>query len=112
MSARALIAGRLYKNPERKVSRAGRPYVAAVVMEGAGDSATWWRIASFNDVISDELVRLSDGDAISVSGTFSAQPYTKGGETRVGFSLVVDKIISARKARRREREDDFVYEGA
>jgi hypothetical protein len=44
MSATALISGRLWRRPERKTSKAGKPFVTATIREGNGDGVTWWKV--------------------------------------------------------------------
>ena len=49
MSATALISGKLFREPEAKVSRAGKYYASATVRVGDGEGATWWKVLSFSE---------------------------------------------------------------
>jgi hypothetical protein len=100
MSARALISGRIWRDPERRVSGAGKPFASASVRVGSGDVAAWWKLLCFSEAAIEEVTSLHDGDAVSASGEFKAEVYDKGDGPRVGFTLFADRIISARKAKR------------
>jgi hypothetical protein len=114
VTASALVSGRIYRDPERKVSKAGKPFAVAKLREGAGDSAVWWSVAAFSEEACEELLRLKDGDAAAVSGPFTVTTYERKGEIRLNHSIIADRVISARRAKKREREDDRVpaYEDA
>jgi hypothetical protein len=106
MTASALISGRIFRDPERKVSKAGKPFAVAKLREGAGDAAVWWSVVAFADEVREELLGLRDGDAVAVSGPFTVTTYERGGEIRLSHSLTVDRLITARRVKKREREDD------
>jgi single-stranded DNA-binding protein len=114
MTASALLSGQLFRDPERRVSKAGKPFVAAKLREGAGDSAVWWSVVAFADDVREELSRLRDGDAIAVSGPFTVATYERNGEIRLNHSIVAERLISARRAKKRQPDDerDRTYERA
>ncbi|THD45212.1 MAG: single-stranded DNA-binding protein [Bradyrhizobium sp.] len=103
MSATALISGRLWKVPERKLSKAGAQYVVATIREGAGDRVTWWKILCFSESGCDELLRLDDGDGVAASGAFEVDTYEKNGEVRLNYTLVAERVISARRQKRESK---------
>jgi hypothetical protein len=103
MSARAIVAGALFKAPVSKVSKAGKPYVLATIREGKGDAARWWKTLIFGDDAMAEVLRLGDGDPLAVAGEFDCQAYkTDAGEDRLSWSIMVDGVLSARKPKREE----------
>jgi single-stranded DNA-binding protein len=56
-----------------------------------------------------ELMRLADGDAISVQGAFKIETYEKDGVTRVSLSIVADHVFALRpiaSARQAARKGD------
>ena len=112
MSASALVSGRIFRDPERKLSRAGKPFVVAKLREGAGDAVVWWSVAAFAEDVSEELLRLRDGDAVAVSGPFTVATYEKNGEIRLNHSLIAERLITARRMKRPAAEDNRVYESA
>jgi len=95
---RALIVGAIYKAPEQRQSKSGKAYVVATVKVKDGDAFQWWRVTSFSESAAAELMRLSEGDSISVQGLMTAGLYTKdGGETRITFSLIADHVLALRQ---------------
>jgi single-stranded DNA-binding protein len=105
MSATALISGRLWRNPERKTSKAGKQFVTATIREGNGDAVTWWKILCFSESDCEELLRLGDGDGVAVSGDFKVETYDKGGELRLSHTIFAERVISARR-QKKKREND------
>ena len=49
MSARAIVSGALFKAPQTKISKAGKPYAIATIREGTGERARWWKAFVFNE---------------------------------------------------------------
>jgi single-stranded DNA-binding protein len=97
MSARVLLSGVLFRAPTRKTSKNGNAYVFATIREGNGDAARWWKAFFFHDSAIEAVERLSEGEAIAVSGTLEARVYTpEGKEARIDLSLAVDAVLSAR----------------
>jgi single-stranded DNA-binding protein len=111
MSATALISGRLWRSPERKTSKAGKPFVTATIREGNGDAVTWWKILCFSESGCEELLRLGDGDSVAVSGDFKVETFEKGGELRLSHTIFAERVISARR-QKRQRGDDRGVEDA
>jgi hypothetical protein len=105
MTARALISGRIWRDPERKVSSAGKPFVSASVRVGNGDAAVWWKVLAFNEAAIEELLALRDGDAISASGEFRAEIFDGRDGPRVGFTLFADRVISAKRPKRERPQE-------
>lgn len=100
MSATALISGKLQRDPERKMSKAGKPFSTATLREGDGDAVTWWTVLAFAEDAIEELSRLKAGDGMAATGPFKAETYEKNGEKRVSFTLFADRVISAKKQKR------------
>lgn len=103
MTATALVSGRLQRDPERKVSKAGKPYVAATIREGDGETVTWWSVLCFSESAGAELMEMRAGEGVAASGSFRVEPFLKDGETKLAFTLFADGVLSAR---RRKREKD------
>jgi hypothetical protein len=82
--------------PVEKISKGGKPYLLATIRDGTGEAARWWK-AFIAEGLCDEVRRLSDGEPIGVAGEIDCQPYEKGGEQRLNWSVVVDVVLSARK---------------
>ena len=105
MSATVLISGKLWRDPERKLTKAGKPYVTATIRDGQGDDATWWRLLAFSEASCAELLCLHDGDGVAASGAFKAELYDGRDGVRISLTVLADRVISAR---RQKREKDKI----
>jgi single-stranded DNA-binding protein len=98
MTAFALANGALFKAPEQPTSKTGRPFVTATIRAKDGDASQFWRITAFSESAQAELMRLGEGDALAVQGSFRAELYTpEGGETRVSLSIIADHVLALRQ---------------
>jgi len=50
-------------------------------------------VLAFSDTAQAELLRLDDGDALSVQGALRVEAYSKDGEPRVGLTVIADAAI-------------------
>jgi single-stranded DNA-binding protein len=95
MTALALITGVLFRAPEQRTSKAGKPFVTATLRVKDGEASQWWRVTAFSESAQAELMRLEEGDALSVQGSFRAELYQpEGGEARVSLSIVADRVLA------------------
>jgi single-stranded DNA-binding protein len=98
MTAHALVLGSLFKAPEQRMSKGGKPYVVATLKVKAGDDLVWWRVTAFSEPAQAGLMRLGDGDAVSIQGAFKAELYQpEGGEAKVSLSIVADQVLALRQ---------------
>jgi single-stranded DNA-binding protein len=94
----ALVSGSLFRAPEQKTSKAGKPYVAATIRAKDGEESQWWRVTAFSETAQAELMRLVDGDACSIQGAFKAELYQpEGGEPKVSLSIIADRVLALRQ---------------
>ena len=82
-----------------------------------GEAAQSWRVLAFSAEAQNELLRLDDGDAVSVQGGRRAEAYSKDGEARVGLTVIADAVLPLRCARKRqpresERQAAHAYDDA
>jgi single-stranded DNA-binding protein len=106
MTIHALISGTLFRPPESRTSKAGTPFVTATIRVKDGEAAQWWRVTAFSETAQAELMRLGDGDALSVQGSFKAELYDKDGDKRLSLSLVADCVLALRQQRRTKSAPD------
>lgn len=107
MSAVVLVSGALFRAPERKMSKANKPYVAATIRAREGDGQQFWKLLAFNETAQNELMRLGQGDAVSVQGLLKADIYTpENGEPRLSMSVLVDQALAARPKPRQRKSDN------
>jgi single-stranded DNA-binding protein len=104
MTAHVLITGALFRPPESRTSKSGKQFVTATIRvkdgnpsTGSGPTSQWWKVLAFSESIQAELMRLTDGDAISVQGAFKAELYDKDGEKRLSLSIVADHVLALRQ---------------
>ena len=58
----------------------------------------WWKVLVFSESAGAELLRLSDGDAVSVQGALRVETYDKDGETKISLTCIADAILPLRAA--------------
>ena len=105
MTIHALVAGALFKLPEQRLSKTGKPFVTGTIRTKDGDSFQFVRFIAFSETAQAELLRLDDGDAISAQGTFKAETYEKDGEHRISLSLIADQVLALRQPPRERRAE-------
>jgi single-stranded DNA-binding protein len=115
MSAFAIVTGSLFRAPEQRTSKAGKPFVTATIRAKDGETTLWWKVVAFSDSAQAELMRLVDGDAVSIQGVFKAELYQpEGGEARVSLNIVADRVLALRqppKERKAPKEREASYRG-
>jgi single-stranded DNA-binding protein len=115
MSAFALVNGQLFRAPEQRTSKAGKLFVTAAIRAKDGEASQWWRVTAFSESTQAELMRLVDGDGVSVQGAFKAELYQpEGGEPKVSFSIIADRVLALRqppKERKAKTSGDAPYRG-
>ncbi len=98
MTAHVLVTGALFRAPEQRTSKAGKPFWTATIKAKGDDALTWWKIIVFSESAGAELLRLSDGDAASVQGALRVETYDKDGETKIGLTCIADAVLPLRAA--------------
>jgi hypothetical protein len=99
MTVLALVAGKIWKQPEGRTSKNGKAFATAIMREGAGDPATWWSVVASAGKAG-ELLQLKDGDG--VSGPFSIQAYvTRDGQNHCRPEIIADRITAPRLSGRK-----------
>ena len=124
MTAFALVTGTLFRAPEQRTSKNGRAFVVATIRAKDGETSQWWKAIAFSESAGAELLRLSDGDALSVQGALKAETYTKDGETKLSLTCIADAVLALRQpakprqpkaeagtSRRRDNPDRLAHAG-
>jgi len=105
MSTVVLVQGTLFRAPERKASKAGNMFAVATLKERDGQDTRWWKVFAFSNHVQEELLRLSDGDALTVQGSLRAEAYDNGDGVRVSLSVTADHILAIKQPKpKRERK--------
>jgi single-stranded DNA-binding protein len=99
MSAHILITGALYREPEQRRSKGGKPFVTATIR----DEGQFWNVLAFSESVQADLMQLAGGDALSVQGELRAELYRpENGEPRVNLTIIAESVLPLRlRARRR-----------
>jgi len=112
MTAFALISGALFRAPELKTAKTGKPYVAASLRVTADNATDYWSVLAFSETAQAELMRLGEGDKISAQGSFKVEPYTaRDGQTRINRTIFADHVLALRQPPR-ERKPKAAPAGA
>lgn len=105
MSAICMISGALFRAPEQKISKNDKAYVVATLRSREGDGSQFWRLVIFSEAAQAEVMRLGDGDPLSVTGVLKAEIYTpEGGEPRLSLSIVVDQAIALKPKKKQPKD--------
>jgi single-stranded DNA-binding protein len=109
MTAQVLVQGTLFHPPEQRPGKtSGKSFVAATIRVRDGEAAQFWKVFAFSAEAQSELMRLDDGDALSVQGGLRAEAYAKDGEPRVSLTVLADAVLPLRrpkKPREPERQE-------
>ncbi len=97
MTTYALVTGTLFRAPEQRTAKSGKPFVTATLKAKDGEALQWWRVTAFSETAQSELMRLTDGDAVSVQGALKIEEYEKDGQKRVSLSVIADHVLALRK---------------
>jgi single-stranded DNA-binding protein len=104
MSTFALISGSLFRNPERKTSKAGKAYATATVKAVAGNESEFWRLIVFSESAQAELMRLADGDKLSAQGSMKIELYrANDGSEKISRTLMADGVLALKPAPREKK---------
>jgi single-stranded DNA-binding protein len=104
MTIFALVSGSLFGEPNQKVSKAGRSYASSTLKVRDGDATQWIRVTVFSESAQAELMRLNDGDAISVQEVLKAETYTASvGSIKISLGIVADHVLALRQPPRERK---------
>jgi single-stranded DNA-binding protein len=96
----ALVSGSLFRAPEQRISKSGKPYIVTTVKVKDGDAAFQFvRATAFSESARAELLRLQDNDTVAVQGPLKVEQYISAadGKTKIGLSIVADQILPLRQ---------------
>jgi hypothetical protein len=75
----ALVSGTLSKRAESRQSKGGKAFVTGTIRSNDGDSSQFVRFVGFPENARAELLRLREGDAVSVQGALKCELYRPEG---------------------------------
>jgi single-stranded DNA-binding protein len=92
----ALIAGKLYGQPQQRTGKSGKPFVTAKarVATGDGDSLFVNAIA-FGETVCAALLALDEGDSVALAGTVTPKVWIdKDGQPRPALDMVAAQVLT------------------
>jgi single-stranded DNA-binding protein len=94
MTAHVLLTGRLTKAPEQRCStKTGKSYTLARLRDGSD----FWTVFVFSETYQAEVLRLREGDTVTVQGVASFELYTPAaGSPRVNLTVIADCVLALR----------------
>jgi single-stranded DNA-binding protein len=95
-----LITGTLFRVPERRMSKACKPFVTATLRCKSGDLIEWWNGTAFSEPAHAELMRLKAGEAVAIQGTLKVSVFEKNGEHRARLDVAASHVTTLRQPRR------------
>ncbi|EFL2165845.1 single-stranded DNA-binding protein [Escherichia coli] len=106
MTAQIAAYGRLVDDPQVKQTSKGTPMTLARMAVSLpcsqaqdGQATLWLSVLAFGKQ-ADQLAGHEKGNVISVSGTMQISQWTgQNGETRQGYQVIADSVISAKTVR-------------
>ncbi len=106
MTAQIAAHGRLVDDPQTKQTSKGTPMTLARMAVSLpcsqaqeGQSMLWLSVLAFGKQ-ADALAKHEKGNVVSVSGNMQISQWTgKNGETRQGWQVIADSVISSRAVR-------------
>ncbi|EJS6250625.1 single-stranded DNA-binding protein [Escherichia coli] len=106
MTAQIAAHGRLVDGPQVKQTSKGTPMTLARMAVSLpcsqaqdGQATLWLSVIAFGKQ-ADQLAGHEKGNVISVSGTMQVSQWTgQNGETRQGYQVIADSVISAKTVR-------------
>jgi single-stranded DNA-binding protein len=104
VTALALISGALSCAPELKIAKSGKAYVTATVKVAADNAMDFWRVYAFSETAQAELMRLGEGDKVSLQGALKLEVYTsRDGVHKISRTLFVDHVLALRQPPRERK---------
>ncbi len=87
MTAFAIVTGVLFKTPEQRTSKTGKPFVTAIIRVRDGEAPVWWKIVAFAEDVRTELARLDEGELLLRARRFQGRIVQTRKRRGAGFPL-------------------------
>lgn len=99
MTAQIAAYGRLVADPQLKTTSKGTQMAMASSQADDGTATMWLSVLAFGRQ-AEALAKHRKGELLSVAGNMQVSQWTgQNGETRQGWQVIADSVISARTAR-------------
>jgi single-stranded DNA-binding protein len=98
MTFAALATGILWKDPVQRTAKTGSRYATANIRIGSNAESLFVNVIAFDDAAQSELLRLREGDSVSVQGQAKINIYTaRDGEPRVSLDINAAHVLALRQ---------------
>jgi single-stranded DNA-binding protein len=109
MSIDALVSGVLQAKPQRRTTKAGKPFATATVRSPVrggtdGGAVCFVSVICFDDAAVAALLALDAGDSVSLAGEATPKVYAPaGGEPRASLDLLAHAVVSPYSVQRKRQ---------
>jgi single-stranded DNA-binding protein len=107
MSVAVLISGSLFKMPEQRTGKSGRPYVSTTIKTTSTDNSgsDFWSVLAFGTTAGAELLRLAIGERVTIQGSLKLEIFTgaSDGKTKISRTVFVDHVLALRQPPKERR---------
>ncbi|MDR2991910.1 MAG: single-stranded DNA-binding protein [Burkholderiaceae bacterium] len=92
----ALIAGKLYGQPQQRTGKSGKPFVIAKVRVAAGDGDSLFvNVIAFSETVCTALLALGEGEAVALAGSVTPKVWIdKDGQPRPALDMVAAQVLT------------------
>jgi single-stranded DNA-binding protein len=98
MSVFVLVSGALFRGVGQRTAKSGRTFVTGTIRVKDGDTSQFWRVLAFGNTAQNEIMRLADGDAVSIQGELKTEIYQpENGEPRLNLTVVANVVSPLRR---------------
>lgn len=100
MAALVLLNGVVSRRPEQRTAANGNKFVSTSVRVSQGAQTQWYRVSAFSDSAQQELLRLGEGDGVSVQGPLRIENFEQHGIPKIGLAVTADSVLALRPGRK------------
>jgi hypothetical protein len=93
----AQIQAVLHKAPQQRISKNGNEFVIADVRMRSGEGVQFVKVFAFSEHVRTEIMRLGEGETLTVQGPLDAKLYEGERGPRVSLSLTADYALGLRQ---------------
>ena len=106
----SLASGQIVRAPKAGTSASGTRWANALMRCSTGTDREGAALTAFVSIAAfgenaDQLAKLAQGDAISVTGPLKQTEYVKDGQTRHGLEIIANGILTTYQVRQKRGDD-------
>jgi single-stranded DNA-binding protein len=101
MSVAVLISGSIFREPQQRTGKTGRPYVSTTIKTTSTDNSgsDFWSVLAFGTTAGEELMRLGINERVTIQGGLKLELFTgaSDGKTKISRTIFVDHVMALRQ---------------